>query len=371
MPIATLSVSSVSPASGSSTGGTPITITGTNFGSDTAVTIGGTAATGVTLSGSTSITAVTPAHSAGAAAVIVTSGGLSATSSTGFTFVAPSGTNQPPVISSIRSVGTRINQASGFGDIGESVTLIATVTDAETPTSALTYAWTVAQGTVSGTGASVTWTLPATLASTPATVNATLMVTEQYTESGVAQRNTTTGTFAMSVHDSQKEILDMGQDFLELFSQSQYTPDQVLHNFSATCDGGEGRSQEYGDVADNRTYYLQLPGWSVSKVPPVTFNFGGQCAFRNYRADACSRLAAHWYFTVIGLDPKVPNIHIGDHGESQGVDYVTAVLENDRWKLCHSGWSANEPPANLSDVAKFLWRDGGGIGRGIRGPIIR
>jgi hypothetical protein len=371
-PVTTLSVSSVSPASGTSAGGTSITITGTNFGSDATVMIGGTAATGVTLSGSTSLAAVTPAHSAGAAAVIVTSGGQSATAATGFTFVAPSGTNQPPVISSIRSVGSRTNQASGFGDIGESVTLIATVTDADTATSALTFAWSVPQGTVTGTGAAVTWVLPASLTVTPSTLTATVTVTEPYTENGVAQRNTTTGTFAMSVHDSQKEILDLGQDFLELFSVSSYAPSYVVRNFSQTCDGGTGYHDELSDVVDNRNYYLELSGWSVAKVPPATFNFGTKCAFRSRKADACARFSVHWYDKLIATDPDDPTRPIGSTGETQGIDYVTAVLENDQWRLCHSDYSANEPPALLTGFARFLFRKhGGGQDPSIPGPPIR
>ena len=69
-----------------------MTVTGTGFQSGAAVTIGGAAATGVTVVSSTSITAKTPAHAAGAADVVVKntdnqsgalSGGYTYTSSTG------------------------------------------------------------------------------------------------------------------------------------------------------------------------------------------------------------------------------------------------------------------------------------------------
>ena len=65
-------VSGISPASGTTAGGTPVTITGTGFLAGATVTIGGTAATGVTVASSTSITATTPAHAAGAVNVVVT-----------------------------------------------------------------------------------------------------------------------------------------------------------------------------------------------------------------------------------------------------------------------------------------------------------
>ena len=369
-PSATLAVSAVTPVTGSTAGGTTITIAGTAFTSDATVTVGGTAATAVTLSGSTSLTAVTPAHSAGAGSVIVTAGGKTATAATGFTFVAPSGANLPPAITNVRSTGTRPNQASGFADIGETITLSATVTDVETAASGLTFGWTVPQGTVTGTGSTATWTLPAIVAGTPTTLTATLTVTETYTESGVSHRNVSTGALPVSVHDSQNEILNMGQDFLELFSQSQYTADQVLHNFSTTCDGGGGRADEYSDVVDNRTYYLELPGWTVAKVPPATFNFAGRCAFRNRRADACARFSVHWYDRLIRTDPDDPTRPVGSLGETSGIDYVTAVLEGDRWRLCHSDYSANERPEFLTGFAKMLFRKHGGDPPLLRGGLI-
>jgi hypothetical protein len=65
-------VSSILPTSGTIAGGTPITIAGTGFLSGATVTLGGSAATGVSVVSSTSITAVTPAHSMGAVDVVVT-----------------------------------------------------------------------------------------------------------------------------------------------------------------------------------------------------------------------------------------------------------------------------------------------------------
>ncbi len=54
-------VTSVSPNSGTTAGGTAVTITGTNFATGATVTFGGTAATNVVVASSTSITATTPA----------------------------------------------------------------------------------------------------------------------------------------------------------------------------------------------------------------------------------------------------------------------------------------------------------------------
>jgi len=85
-------VSSVSPNSGPTAGGTAVTITGTNFATGATVTFGGTAATNVVVVSSTSITATTPAGSAGAVTVTVTVSGQSGSLTSGFTYaVYPNG----------------------------------------------------------------------------------------------------------------------------------------------------------------------------------------------------------------------------------------------------------------------------------------
>jgi formylglycine-generating enzyme required for sulfatase activity len=79
-------VSSVSPASGSTLGGTAITITGANLTGASSVTVGGVAAASVVVVSPTSITAVTPAGTAGAKTIAVTTAGGTATLTGGFTY---------------------------------------------------------------------------------------------------------------------------------------------------------------------------------------------------------------------------------------------------------------------------------------------
>jgi hypothetical protein len=80
-------VSSVSPNTGSTAGGTAVTITGTNFASGATVTFGGTAATSVVVVSATKITATTPAGVTGAITVTVTNpGGQSGSLTNGFTY---------------------------------------------------------------------------------------------------------------------------------------------------------------------------------------------------------------------------------------------------------------------------------------------
>jgi hypothetical protein len=65
-------VTGITPGSGATSGGTNVTITGTNFTGATAVTFGGAAATSVVVINSTTITATTPAHAAARVDVVVT-----------------------------------------------------------------------------------------------------------------------------------------------------------------------------------------------------------------------------------------------------------------------------------------------------------
>ena len=86
-------VSTISPASGPTTGATPVAITGTGFLAGATVSIGGTPATGVTLISGTSITATTPAHAAGAVNVVVTNtdGQSSPPLTNGYTYTTTTG----------------------------------------------------------------------------------------------------------------------------------------------------------------------------------------------------------------------------------------------------------------------------------------
>ena len=80
-------VSSISPTSGPTTGGTPVTIAGSNFKAGATVLFGGVAASSVTVSTATQIQAVSPAHIAGMLDVTVRNpDGQSSTLSSSFAF---------------------------------------------------------------------------------------------------------------------------------------------------------------------------------------------------------------------------------------------------------------------------------------------
>ena len=83
-------VTSIGPTSGTTAGGTTVTITGTNLTGTTAVTFGGVPATSFTVVDANTIVAVVPAHAAGAVDVVITTPGGSAT--TTYTYVTPAPT---------------------------------------------------------------------------------------------------------------------------------------------------------------------------------------------------------------------------------------------------------------------------------------
>jgi hypothetical protein len=82
-------VTGVSPATGSISGSTSVTITGTGLIGATSVTIGGTVAAGLNVLNETTIICTTPAHAAGSASVVVTTPGGTNTANTLFTYLAP------------------------------------------------------------------------------------------------------------------------------------------------------------------------------------------------------------------------------------------------------------------------------------------
>ena len=117
-------LTNVLPTSGSTAGGASVTITGTNFTGATAVTFGGIAATSFTVDSATQITATTPAGSAGAASVLVTTPGGTNSANTLFIYTAPEIAVEQPtgtgLISGVASVA--------FGSVATGTTAARTFT---------------------------------------------------------------------------------------------------------------------------------------------------------------------------------------------------------------------------------------------------
>ncbi len=144
--VAAPTVTSLSPSSGPSFGGTTVTLTGTGFSGATAVTFGATPAASFTVNSATSITATAPAGT-GTVDVRVTSvGGTSATGAGDqYTFV------QAPAV-------TGVSPASGPNAGGNSVTITGANLSGAT---AVTFGASPAAGFTVNSSTSITATAPA------------------------------------------------------------------------------------------------------------------------------------------------------------------------------------------------------------------
>ncbi|MDQ3169397.1 MAG: IPT/TIG domain-containing protein [Acidobacteriota bacterium] len=331
-----ITVTAVSPSTGSTFGGTPITITGTGFSSGATVLMGGTPALEVVVVNSTSITAKTPPHASGVGDVRVSFGSVNGNLASAFTFVTPTvGPNTPPTVSALTVQAPRKNQPRTLASIGDRMSLTVSVNDAETALSGLSVTWSALPnvGTFSGSGASVQWTAPASTSSLQ-TVILTVSVVESYVEADsvglpVPRQHRIERSATVKVHDSVKEVSDMAVDFLTLFSNSALGPEAVLHNFSKTCDSGDGYGDEYGDVVYSRSNFVIL---SHAITPPTVFEYdfrsGQACTNKaDTPGDACVEVPVTW--TDRNLTTNAVNTVIG-------TDYVTGVYENAQWRLCHS-----------------------------------
>ena len=330
----TVRVTSIAPSSGSTFGGTVVTIGGEGFAAGASVTIGGAAASAVVVVNDRTITATTTARTAGAADVVVSVAGRQASLPGAFTFIAPNvGPNAPPTVQPLRAQGSRSGQPASMADLGEAIAVTTTVTDAESSAEQLTFQWTATLGTIEGTGASVTFRAPATMAQTPATAEIALTVIERYLEVGqgglpVERDHRVTRTTTVRVHDSAREVADLGRQFLLLFSDSSNSPETVVAQFTDTCAGKE---DEYDDVADDRRDFVILSS-SIGSATSVTVNFGGVCPHESRPGDACAYYPVSW----TSRDRVT-----GVVGTVSGVDQVAAVYEGQRWWLCDSRFIAD------------------------------
>jgi hypothetical protein len=160
-------VSSVSPNSGSVSGGTTLTIVGTNFAPGATVSFAGTVATDVTVVSSTSITATTPPQAAGAVSVRVTNpDSQSSTLANGYTYTSP---NPAPALTAITP-----NAGPASGGTGVTITGANFLTGAT-----VSFAGTAATGVTVVSSTSITATTP------PLAVGAvSVMVTNPDSQSG-------------------------------------------------------------------------------------------------------------------------------------------------------------------------------------------
>jgi IPT/TIG domain len=161
--LAVPTVSSLLPASGTTLGGTSVTVTGTGLGSVTNVKVDGTTAT-VTAQTGTSLTFTTPLHLPGAAAVVLTGPGSITTAAGNYTYVLP-GAPAPtdPTV-------TSLSPASGSLSGGTTVTVTGTNLAG---TTAVSFGGVAANGFTNVNATTVTATAPPASSAGPVSVTVT------------------------------------------------------------------------------------------------------------------------------------------------------------------------------------------------------
>jgi subtilisin family serine protease len=124
-------IDSVAPVSGASTGGTSVTLAGTNFTGTTGVTVGGSAATSVSAVSDTQLTFTSPSGTAGIAAISVTNATGTTTLSSAFTFTGIA--CAVPILSSLSSSTGAADGTTTITITGQNFTGATSVTFGGTP----------------------------------------------------------------------------------------------------------------------------------------------------------------------------------------------------------------------------------------------
>lgn len=221
--------------------------------------------------------------------------------------------NNPPRIVSLVVSAERV-------EVGEQVTLTATVLDDETTVDDLKYEWAVPSGTIVGTGRLVKWTAPLGI-TTPAPLAATLTVVDRY-PSGVLtlEHRVTSQSPQVVVEDSVAIVRAMTEKFLANFVTSSVTPETCIQDFTTSC---RGRESERRDIVNNRANYLILS--SKVSVTSATVNAG------RTRGEVLANCEFTSKKLTDGPDGKAGAIVV-----ATGVCDVDSVYENKRWWLCES-----------------------------------
>ena len=310
-PVTALAVQSVSPNSGPASGGTQVTIRGTGFAAGTSVTIGGRAATEVSVSGTEVITARTPVSpTAGPVDITVTLDGRSGTLSAGFRY-EPTGPNTAPVIRSITAQGKRPNQPAAYADYGETIQVSIVVEDAETPAAQLGYQWRACDGTFTGTGPTVDWTAPSggTLASM-CTIDVTVSDGPHVLTSSVAIR----------LHNSVVEVSSLALQFLNDFADNTIPAATTVRNFHNSCSGKASELEDVTFVRETRVILSKNYG-----IATTTVAFGSNC--RTKAADACVLTPVEWQSRVIATQ----QLEV-----AKGTSIISGIYRESKWWLCDS-----------------------------------
>lgn len=247
--------------------------------------------------------------------------------------------NAAPVIAGVKASQARV-------EVGSSVAIEATVTDAETPLNELTFEWTAnAPGTFEGTGPKVSWRPAETIAS-PARVDLTLTVIERYTvaiQGGVAQReNRASAATIVNANNSLTEVSDLALRFLNDFANSANSAEYCVRNFTDSC---RGKAAEADDIRRDRELW-EIVSSSV-RVERVDFTGPPGAPDVAYIYAPCTFVSKSR--TTGRTEPP-----------SVGICGLTAVYEPYRWWLCTSRW------CNSYDTCELVPRISSSLVRSLR-----
>ena len=252
--VAPPTVTSISPTSGTTLGGTSVTITGTNLTGATAVTIGGTAATGVNVVDATTITATTPAGSAGTASVLVTTPGGTNAANTLFTYFTPA----PEIAvfdgNSTAPANERTDNAPGAFDFGSvnmgssSTAQTFTIQNLGTATADLT-----GLAVTSTNATEFTFTAPLVTTLAP---NATTTFTVSFSPSAAGAR---TGVINLASNDADENPFEINVGGTGTVCIPNYTAANIPVSFS--------------DISGTGTTVTGLGDDSLSGAIPLPFSF--------------------------------------------------------------------------------------------------
>ena len=228
--------------------------------------------------------------------------------------------NQTPVIRSMTVSTERVEADS-------EALVTADVTDAETPINQLTYSWRAEAGTFDGAGASVTWRAPRDRP-TPRDYTISLTVTEVYGPANNTAQNVAVGQSpTIRVHDTRKELSDMGTTFLHRFGDSSVSPQTCVADFAASCP--KGRDEELADIERNRRLFVVLD--HTLETPRVNYTPGRNNADVFIRASYTSRIVS-----CNGWPVEWGSCSVGRVDVASFDGHMPSVYEQGRWWLCES-----------------------------------
>lgn len=239
------------------------------------------------------------------------------------------GPQTAPVIRAITVPTSRV-------EAGVDIALSATVEDAETPLTQLTYQWAASAGTITGSGTTATWTIPKGITA-GVDVTVTLTVIDNYqalvNNQLVPRQHVVVGTATpFRVHDSEAETKELARKFLlDLFGNSAIPPEGCLVDFTTVGRCARGRDLELKDIIDNRNLVFINSARIHSQTVSVS---GNEAVVVSY---------AEFFDTVIAT---------GQPGHALGDFTLTAVYDSSRWWLCESTYLAVQGYGGLYELYK-------------------